>query len=218
VTKVLILVTVGYYASGHVTDLKSLAVLVIVGFVLIAWEFEKKLGPLEDVNTLKDKLLNLEIEQHTALGKIAFLEDQTRQTGQELANITDLLKDIRGLSEDIRTGQRVSSLHKSPVTSTRGVSDGREIVPVEGIEMRNPPSTSRDLREYDRLFWGVHDALPVLRAQIDNARNFWGKRFDDDYSRGEQSEILRVLRENRDLPFDEAVSLVLGPKVKPVED
>jgi hypothetical protein len=61
--------------------------------------------------------------------------------------------------------------------------------------------------------WIPRDRLAAARARIADARKIWGNLFDD-----HQDEILKVLQQTPELPFDSAVAHVLGPKLHPKED
>lgn len=59
---------------------------------------------------------------------------------------------------------------------------------------------------------------PKIDAQIARATKIWGKDFSDDFAKGEKSEILAYLRQNRAVPFDAAVAAVLRPRTQPDRD
>jgi hypothetical protein len=80
-------------------------------------------------------------------------------------------------------------------------------------------------RQYDDyLNWERPEVLQGrllnIRAQIDNARNTWGKLFEDDYNLQHEgkSEILKYIQENPDVPFDTCVAHVLVPKAQANRD
>lgn len=60
----------------------------------------------------------------------------------------------------------------------------------------------------------IEQFKPAVNAQLDRARKTWGPLFDEDYRKaGEgKSEILAFMQENPDVPFADAVALVLNPK------
>ena len=77
----IVLGIVGYYATFYVTDLKSLAILVIVGFVLVGWEL--------------DKISNaLNVQSEAWKTDVASLESDVGSLESETREITALLQDM----------------------------------------------------------------------------------------------------------------------------
>lgn len=57
--------------------------------------------------------------------------------------------------------------------------------------------------------------IPVINGQIATASKTWGKAFDEDYAKQESgnSDILKYMQANPDVPFDTCVAAVLVPKM-----
>lgn len=60
----------------------------------------------------------------------------------------------------------------------------------------------------------INQRLPAIRAQLDRAVKTWGKPFEDDYKKDNDSEILGYLRAHPEVTFDAAVATVLIPKIQ----
>ncbi len=64
----------------------------------------------------------------------------------------------------------------------------------------------------------INEKLPGIRQQIDTAKKTWGKAFEDDYGKDEDSEILAVMKANDGrngrpfMTFEAAVDRVLVPR------
>ncbi len=68
--------------------------------------------------------------------------------------------------------------------------------------------------EQERRARAAYDErLPVVRAERDRASKAYGKLFTDDEAKGEQSEILKAMREQK-LSITEASAVVLIPKLQ----
>lgn len=55
---------------------------------------------------------------------------------------------------------------------------------------------------------------PKVQAAIRAASARWGKIFDEDYAKGDKSEVLAYIRQNPNIPYPQAVADVLLPKLQ----
>lgn len=60
----------------------------------------------------------------------------------------------------------------------------------------------------------IQQRLPGVRSQIESARKTWGTLFEDEYKKGNESEIIKAMQLEPNTSFDAIVARVLLPKLQ----